>query len=404
MRQIFQNMGILQPQQQSQDPQQRLVRIGADVAYGDKLSKARRKAADEFKPTGRHNLEGIAYAVNQIHAPFADRYAADKQAAQKEAMIKALEATGDLSELESLMIMEGGSAAIQPIMQGRMADQRGSLAHQRALEIAERQHKYNLERDAKKLEAKGAQREGILKPGRLDVQNMREQKQKVDALEASVSTFRPEYGGIGYTGTDTEADWRLWIAKRFSGRPEEEKAAAQWWSTWQQYNVLEERNEMFGSALTENETKEWNKAAIQPSMTPQQIQDNLQIRRMIMARKYVEGLRSNARIYGTETPTAVYGVDAADDDAVLARGAQIAGVPPEVFMSPNYASYVYERKGRQEEIKEAETKQNKLNAEQIAKYKEIAKKHIEAGKNPDAVRRWLEDKGIPTPDHFQEEY
>lgn len=62
---------------------------------------------------------------------------------------------------------------------------------------------------------------------------------------------------------------------------------AEFWRTWKFHNELEQRHELFGSALTESEQREWRAATINPNMKPDQIQRHL-TQRADLARRMAE--------------------------------------------------------------------------------------------------------------------
>jgi hypothetical protein len=81
-------------------------------------------------------------------------------------------------------------------------------------------------------------------------------------------TFTDTYGGYKLERAGDVANWTA----RNLGMGDQ--AGAQWWQDYQnQKNLV--RNQLFGSALTTTEKAEFDKANINPGMTPQAIRDNL---------------------------------------------------------------------------------------------------------------------------------
>jgi hypothetical protein len=81
-------------------------------------------------------------------------------------------------------------------------------------------------------------------------------------------TFSDVYGGYKF---ERAGDTANWAARNFGVGNQD---AAQWWQDYQnQKNLV--RNQLFGSALTTTEKAEFDKANINPGMTPDAIKSNL---------------------------------------------------------------------------------------------------------------------------------
>lgn len=86
------------------------------------------------------------------------------------------------------------------------------------------------------------------------------------------TSFQDEYGGWGNRVIGEGANY---AARNFGVGNE---AGAEWWQNYnRQKNIT--RNKLFGSALTAKESGEWEKADINPGMTPKAIRANLAIQR-----------------------------------------------------------------------------------------------------------------------------
>jgi hypothetical protein len=114
-------------------------------------------------------------------------------------------------------------------------------------------------------------------------------------------------------------DIRDWIARNapmLSSREGQE--AATWWQDYRRNSELIERHGLFGAALTGPELASWRAADINPNMTPELIQRNLQTREQIM-------LGAMRRRAGT---LAAAGYD-------MSSVAQAFGVPLSVLTGPS---------------------------------------------------------------------
>jgi hypothetical protein len=107
-------------------------------------------------------------------------------------------------------------------------------------------------------------------------------------MSSLVADFRPDYGGFV---SEFVGDTANFIARRTPG----ESPRADWWARYQeQVNLI--RNSLFGSALTRTEKEQFDKASINPGMTPEAIRSRLQEQAaaaqraaMRLARSYAEG-------------------------------------------------------------------------------------------------------------------
>lgn len=87
----------------------------------------------------------------------------------------------------------------------------------------------------------------------------------------SAASFKPEYAGKTFGGEAIIKAMR--VAPESIDNPVLRDAAA-WWSSYDRYkNVV--RNELFGASLTANEQEAFNKADINPDMSPELIRRNL---------------------------------------------------------------------------------------------------------------------------------
>jgi hypothetical protein len=97
-------------------------------------------------------------------------------------------------------------------------------------------------------------------------------------VETAIADFKPEYAGKTFGGEALMAATR--VAPDRITSPELRNAAA-WWSSYDRYkNVV--RNELFGASLTANEQEAFNKADINPNMSPELIKKNLALQQKIL--------------------------------------------------------------------------------------------------------------------------
>jgi hypothetical protein len=99
-------------------------------------------------------------------------------------------------------------------------------------------------------------------------------------------TFQDQYGGFKSKQVGDIAN----LAARNLGMGDE--GAASWWQEYDKHkNVI--RNQLFGSALTSQEAAQWERADINPGMTPQAVRRNLDIQRQAAQR----AARKLAKVY-----------------------------------------------------------------------------------------------------------
>jgi hypothetical protein len=83
--------------------------------------------------------------------------------------------------------------------------------------------------------------------------------------------FAPEYAGMG---AGVFGDVKNFIGRNFADEKSDAFKGANWWQNYQDFANLK-RNQLFGSALTATEKSEWDKAMINPGMSPEMIKANL---------------------------------------------------------------------------------------------------------------------------------
>lgn len=108
--------------------------------------------------------------------------------------------------------------------------------------------------------------------------NLAERRSEFQGLQG---TFKQDYAGNTFGG-----DIENWASRTL---PWTSKDQGDWWQRYQQQqNIV--RNELFGSALTAPEQKQWERAAINPNMDPKAIERNLTRQNVLLdralARKY----------------------------------------------------------------------------------------------------------------------
>jgi hypothetical protein len=136
------------------------------------------------------------------------------------------------------------------------------------------------------------------------------------------NTFKPEYGGHYLSG---QFDLGNRLGRTFG----DDTGQAQWWQDHQmQKNKV--RNDLFGSALTPGEQAEWEKASINPTMDPKQIQLNLDRQYEIEKRGYQRRLENIKR--------GGYDISGFEQTPAPAEPARPAGVSDEKWNS--YLNYL----------------------------------------------------------------
>ena len=88
-------------------------------------------------------------------------------------------------------------------------------------------------------------------------------------------TWDDEYGGfgVGWWG-----DFNNWLGRNAPAASEGDRGRATWWQDYQGYKN-KVRHDLFGSALTATERTEFDKAIINPGMSPEAIKANLELQR-----------------------------------------------------------------------------------------------------------------------------
>lgn len=102
------------------------------------------------------------------------------------------------------------------------------------------------------------------------------------------STFKDEYSG------DIRSSIQRQFGKMAGGAaPQATQEMTRWWSDQAMMDELPQRHALFGAALTANEQRSWNDAAINPSLSPDVIRKRLAVRQEIMANA-AERMRASA--------------------------------------------------------------------------------------------------------------
>lgn len=157
-----------------------------------------------------------------------------------------------------------------------------------------------------------------------------------DAEKAALLTrlrgsFNDNYAGNGIGGQIENIAGRMgWTGGMTGATP----GQAEW---WQQYdrnkNVI--RNELFGAALTPGEQAEFDKADINPNMSPKIIRENLATQHRVLE----AGLRRQAQVWAAQgyNPDALRAATGLDDFAPTAApsaGAVFSGAAPSPAAAP----------------------------------------------------------------------
>jgi hypothetical protein len=149
-----------------------------------------------------------------------------------------------------------------------------------------------------------------------DITKLSEEGGKYSSLLGSLREFKPEYGGwgsqaLGELANDLTSRMPSWIP---SVDPQKAKSRYDGAAFWREYNRQKSvvRHELYGSALTPGERKDYEAADVNPGMNPDQIQRNLAIQERIVA----NGIKRKAS-----------GVDLGGM-GVPARGQPVAGGAP----------------------------------------------------------------------------
>lgn len=97
----------------------------------------------------------------------------------------------------------------------------------------------------------------------------------VTDLDRLSETWRDEYGGFGFSWL---GDLNNWAGRNMPGAAPQDRERATWWQDYQGYKNMV-RHTLFGSALTATEKAEFEKAVINPGMSPEAIRANLELQR-----------------------------------------------------------------------------------------------------------------------------
>ena len=103
-----------------------------------------------------------------------------------------------------------------------------------------------------------------------------------------------------------EGDLTNWIGRTALG-DEKSKAQAEWWGAYQNLYELPQRNEMFGSALTDTEKQAWKDANIDPNMPADTIRNRLATLQGIYQRNLNRMAEQHAMVYDPEWVQQTYG-------------------------------------------------------------------------------------------------
>lgn len=129
-----------------------------------------------------------------------------------------------------------------------------------------------------------------------------------DNLRTITGSFKDEYAKGAGTGSmiPYEGDLANWWGKRaWAGEATREQA--EWWSNYQNLYELPQRNEMFGSALTETEKQAWKDANIDPNMGAETIRNRLATLQTIAQKAMTRMARNHAAVYDPDWVMNAYG-------------------------------------------------------------------------------------------------
>jgi hypothetical protein len=167
-------------------------------------------------------------------------------------------------------------------------------------------------------EAKGPREMSVTDIGKLN-----EEGNKFANLTGFVDRFEDRFGGYGMQMVGEAAT----KAGRFLPEGVVGKDVADGASFWQGYDRFKNtvRNELFGSALTAPEVASFEKADINPGMTPAQIRNNLKIQKDL----YEKGLKKKAATltaggFDPKVVNSAYGIGGATVGGVSGQPAQAA--------------------------------------------------------------------------------
>jgi len=283
----------------------------------------------------RSTLGGVGHAFSLAQEPWLEKSKLDQENMRQEAMIAQLQDAG-FSPEETLAAKYGGKAAWQAIMQGRSAGKAADVAFERAKELERMRAASAANVAGIKAGSKGGdyQPQGNVPKDRKTKEEISGAVQDAGRYLKLEGGFEPEYAGYGMkTGMKSLAESQLSWART---HPEQAKAlwgkdvveAAFWWQQYNRNFVLSERHELFGAALTPTEAENWDRADINPSMTPDQIQRNLAERRRIALDHYKQQMQFYRGTYDKKWLDNIFGFDVADDSQMVAAFNRFMPPPP----------------------------------------------------------------------------
>lgn len=140
-----------------------------------------------------------------------------------------------------------------------------------------------------------------------DISKLSEEGGKFQSVTRFADTFEDDFGGRPL-GMGTA---RNWVASNLPSEVTDPSAqrGATWWQDYNKYRSVV-RNELYGSALTAPERRDFERADINPGMTPKQIKANLKIQKGL-TQKAVER-KATALVnegYSGETVRRAFGLD-----------------------------------------------------------------------------------------------
>ena len=259
------------------------------------------------------SLEGISRVLNAGIGAYHQNQAANQELAQRRAMIEALGGAQGVDPLEAAMFASGDRAAINTIMQGRLADRRQVeertyqaklLADEQARQdqIREENRKNSLsdaaitrEHDIKEIDRKALHdlEEARVKKA-VDTKDLSAPQYKelgasgdqISVIREIQNGYKPECSGLGggvpalagaqETLGATAPEWMT---------DENTRAASSFWQTYKRFSQLIERHKLFGAALTAAEQQAWREADVGSHKTHASNVKNFNTRMRIMKDK-----------------------------------------------------------------------------------------------------------------------
>lgn len=141
-----------------------------------------------------------------------------------------------------------------------------------------------------------------------DVDKLTATGQNLAQLNDVTSSFKDSYAGYNVGGL-VDYGKAAGTLGRMGAGSENMQEAAQWWQGYDRYkNVI--RKELYGTALTANEQKNFEAADITPGMDPETVKHNLEIQRTIVQRgvkKKADALVASG--FNPDVINKAYGVD-----------------------------------------------------------------------------------------------